>query len=68
MGVLSGAGPAEPTPAARQVPRKPCATQVSADYEGLQGSGDPQATAPATQVGELWAAGHPTTHRWVQHY
>lgn len=41
---------------------------VYVDYEGLQEHGGPRAMAPAPQVGELWAIGHPTTHRWVQHY
>lgn len=35
---------------------------------GYRRHGDPHAMAPATQVCELWATGHPTTHRWVQHY
>lgn len=49
------------------VTRELCAGQVYADYGGLrEARGVP--TAPATRVGGRWTTGHPTTHRWVQHY
>ena len=62
-------GPAEPAPAAQhRCLGSPVLGKSLLTTRGYRGHGDPQATAPATQVGELWAAGHRTTHRWVQHY